>query len=199
MKKLPVALSLIAALSLSACEVRTSGQFGDQHFGNYVPGAPNGYAQNAYVPPNGSKVTIEYGTLLALQEIRPQAENNAAKTVGGALLGGAVGAGLGNAIMHGKARKNGMIIGGALGALAGGAGAQTPPQPTIINYTVNKEDGTTVVISQAIAEGEAAIRPGQRVMIQTAGNDLHVFPAPELPGKGGRKMIKYGQQHTETY
>jgi outer membrane lipoprotein SlyB len=151
------ALFVVIAATLGACTVQTSGgmQFGQPD------------AQQA--------VQIEYGKLLAAQVIRVPDQGATAATgaVTGALLGGA----LGNAIMHGKARKNGMLVGAGLGALTGASGAAAANNYKTVEYTVAKADGQNVLIDQNVPVAETPIAPGRRVMIQTSAGVVRVVPA----------------------
>jgi outer membrane lipoprotein SlyB len=165
MKKITTALTaLVAAASLAACS-------GEMHMGQ-SDHWQFGHPVNASAERN---VQIEYGKLLASQVIRMPDNGSAAAAgaVGGALIGGA----LGNAIMHGKARKNGMMAGAALGALSGASGAAEANNYKTVEYTVAKEGGPTVLIDQNVLPSEPVIVPGRRVMIQTSAGVTRVVPA----------------------
>ncbi|MDN0076344.1 glycine zipper 2TM domain-containing protein [Crenobacter sp. SG2303] len=113
---------------------------------------------------------VEFGTVVSVQNVKMEGENNELLTVGGAALGGLAGSEVG----HG----NGSIAGAIVGALAGGFGtkaiqhsAGTKPA---LEITV-KLDRTGHMIS-IVQEADIPFVAGQRVRVLTGGGNDRVSP-----------------------
>ncbi|MBI3144011.1 MAG: glycine zipper 2TM domain-containing protein [Pseudogulbenkiania sp.] len=110
--------------------------------------------------------SVEFGTVVSVQNVLMEGQNNEILTLGGAALGGLAGSNIG----HGRGAAAGTIV----GALAGGFGAQAAQRnlgtKNALEITV-KLDRSGRMIS-IVQEADIPFAAGQRVRVITgAGND----------------------------
>jgi outer membrane lipoprotein SlyB len=157
MKKTLAAFSMICAIFLSGCMTDSQNQYS---------------AFDA-----GKQIEVEFGRIVLARQIRIQGK----ETGTGVLVGGAAGAGIGNAIAHGNARGTGALIGLAAGIIGGAIAEHELQNQKGIEYTITKRNGKTITIVQTIAADDVPLRRGQRVIIQKSGHYQRVLPADDLP------------------
>ncbi|MEM6490212.1 MAG: hypothetical protein AAF677_18420, partial [Pseudomonadota bacterium] len=74
------------------------------------------------------------------------------------------------------------ILGGVLGGLIIGTVAeQVARNRTGVEYTLVLEDGRTLMLVQDVEDGEPAIPPGARVLLQYGRGFTRVIPADTVP------------------
>lgn len=125
----------------------------------------------------GKASMVNFGTVVAVREVDVQGQNTGA----GAAIGAAGGGIAGNALSGGKATAGGTLAGVVIGGVIGALAEQAAANRTAVEYTVTLETGATVTIVQDHNEGEQAIVPGDRVMVQVSGGTQRVLPANQLP------------------
>jgi len=113
---------------------------------------------------------VELGTVVSVQNVRMEGENNEFLTMGGAALGGLAGSKIGQG--------NGSIAGAVVGALAGGFGANAAQRgmgtKPALEVTV-KLDRTGRMIS-IVQDADIPLAAGQRVRVLTGGGNDRVVP-----------------------
>ncbi|MBX9345691.1 glycine zipper 2TM domain-containing protein [Chromobacterium piscinae] len=112
--------------------------------------------------------TVQLGTVLSVQNVKMEGQNNELLTLGGAALGGLAGSNIGG----GK----GQIAGGIVGALAGGFGTQAAQRAMTKNaleITVKLDSGRTISIVQ---EADIPFVANQRVKVLSGGGNDRVVP-----------------------
>lgn len=153
-----ILLALAAGLLLTAC-AKTPGQ--NQYNFKEV----------------GQSRIVEFATIVDAQPIDITGPNSGA----GALVGAGIGAGGMSYVGQGSGN-TAAVIGGALaGAVIGGLAEQAAADQQGIAYTLVTEKGRTKTVPQYLSKGDVIFKPGQRVMLQTAGSYQRVLPAEHLP------------------
>lgn len=114
--------------------------------------------------------TVEFGTVVSVQNVLMEGQNNELLTLGGAALGGLAGSNIG----HGRGAAAGTIV----GALAGGFGAQAAQRnlgtKTALEITV-KLDRSGRMIS-IVQEADIPFAVGQRVKVLSGADNDRVTP-----------------------
>lgn len=166
MKKVPVYLALVVALS--ACAHDGQSRYSEQDV--------------------GISSIVEFGTIINVREIDITGKNSGA----GALAGGALGAGVGSNVGGGNGQAVGIIGGAIVGAIAGAAAEQAMANRKGIEYTITKESGQTVTVAQNLNPEDKVLAKGERVIVQISGSYQRVLPANDLPTEMNRpKGIKF--------
>jgi outer membrane lipoprotein SlyB len=113
---------------------------------------------------------VELGTVVSVQNVKTEGENNELLTLGGAALGGLAGSKVGQG--------NGAIAGAIVGALAGGFGTSAAQRGVgtkpALEVTV-KLDRTGNMLS-IVQEADIPLAAGQRVRVLTGGGNDRVVP-----------------------
>jgi outer membrane lipoprotein SlyB len=118
---------------------------------------------------------VKFGTVLGARVVTVRSED-APSMAGGALLGGAAGALVG--------QTNGATLAGlALGGLAGFGLHRLIEHENAIEYTVALADGQTVLIAQLQGSAERVFKSGDAVMVQYGSTVNRVLSAEHLPDK----------------
>ena len=114
--------------------------------------------------------TVQLGTVVSVEAVKVEGNNNELMTIGGAAVGGLAGSSIG----QGK----GSVVGAVVGALAGGAAAQAAQKSLgskqSLEITV-KLDKTGELIS-IVQAPDIALTPGQRVRVMRGGRTDRVMP-----------------------
>ncbi|RMD02015.1 hypothetical protein EAY64_01005 [Aquitalea palustris] len=114
--------------------------------------------------------TVQLGSVVSVNNVKMEGQNNELLTLGGAALGGLAGSNIGG----GK----GAIAGGIVGALAGGFGANAAQRSmggkNALEVTV-KLDGSGRMIS-IVQDADIPLTAGQRVRVLTGGGNDRVVP-----------------------
>ncbi len=162
--RLPVLFVVVGALALTGCAQRPS--------------------QNVYrYDEVGKSVAVSFGSIVTAREVSISGKNTGA----GAVVGGAAGAIGGSRVGQGVAGPALVGIGAALvGAAVGAAIEQAASDRKGIEYVVVLESGVAMTIVQEMAEGEAVLAPGARVIVQNSGGYQRVLPAENLPTEVAR-------------
>jgi outer membrane lipoprotein SlyB len=136
--------------------------------------------QNRYAARDvGLTADIEFGTVAAVRTVEITGENSGA----GAAVGMTAGAVGGSFIGSGDGSIAGLLAGAIIGAVAGAAAEQAMQDRQGIEYVVKLDTGKAQSVVQNIAEGDAPIAVGDRVMVQQQGGYRRVLPAGELDTK----------------
>ncbi|EEG08140.1 17 kDa surface antigen [Pseudogulbenkiania ferrooxidans 2002] len=113
---------------------------------------------------------VEFGTVVSVQNVMMEGNNNELLTLGGAALGGIAGSTIG----QGRGAAAGTIV----GALAGGFGTQAAQRnlgtKNALEITV-KLDRSGRMLS-IVQEADIPFAPGQRVKVLTGGGNDRVAP-----------------------
>lgn len=151
MKKLTLALAIIAGFSLSGCS--NSDLFsGDVYTAEQAKEARS----------------ITYGTILSARPVKVQGDSaGVVGTVGGGVLGGVAGSAIGG----GTGQAIATTIGAIAGAAAGSVIEQKASQVNSLEMVIKKDDGQQIVVVQKY--DEKLTRPGTRVRI-VGGSKLNV-------------------------
>ena len=121
---------------------------------------------------------VKFGSVLDARKVTVRSEESGA-IAGGAMLGGAAGALVG--------QTNGATLAGlALGALAGAGLHRWIENENAMEYTVALADGNTVVIAQLQGADERVFGRGDAVMVQYGSTVNRVLPADHLPERVGK-------------
>ncbi|TDR82066.1 glycine zipper 2TM domain-containing protein [Paludibacterium purpuratum] len=117
--------------------------------------------------------TVQLGTVISVQRVKREGNDNGLLTLGGAALGGLAGHNLGNG-------SNANAAGAIVGALAGGFGAQAAQKSLgtkdALQITVRLDSGRLISIVQDI---DVQLVPKQRVQVLSGGGTDRVTPASE--------------------
>ncbi|MCW3479251.1 glycine zipper 2TM domain-containing protein [Neisseriaceae bacterium JH1-16] len=113
---------------------------------------------------------VELGTIVSVQNVKMEGDNNELLTLGGAALGGLAGSKVGQG--------NGAIAGAIVGALAGGFGTNAAQRGVgtkpALEVTV-KLDRTGRMLS-IVQDADIPLAAGQRVRVLTGGGNDRVVP-----------------------
>jgi outer membrane lipoprotein SlyB len=115
--------------------------------------------------------TVELGTVVSVQAVKMQGENNGLLTLGGAALGGIAGSQLGNGS---RAAGAGAIAGALLGGFGANAAQRGVGTKNALEITV-RLDRTKRMIS-IVQEADTQIVTGQRVRVLSGGGNDRVVP-----------------------
>ncbi len=134
--------------------------------------------QNVYSASEvGRTALVNFGTVITAREVNVQGQNTGA----GGLVGGAAGGIAGSQIGRGGGNAAATLGGVVVGAIAGALIEQAAANRTATEYVVTMETGATLTLVQDRTDGDAEIRPGDRVMVQLSGGKQRVLPANALP------------------
>lgn len=122
---------------------------------------------------NGANSTaiLNYGTIIGIQQF-----NQKTPTVNGTgmLAGAAAGGILGNQIGKGKGRKWATALGAVVGAGVGANVGNNQTDTTMVEFTVQEQNGNLINIAQPINNNNFYI--GQKVQISKQGQRAEVTP-----------------------
>lgn len=150
MKKLTIALALIASLGMTGC-ANTDIFSGDVYSANQSKEARS----------------ISYGTIVSSRPVKIQADNQGVVgTIGGGALGGVAGSTIGG----GSGRAVATAVGAIAGAIIGSKVEEKASQVDALELVIKKDDGNEIVVVQKAA---ASLKPGARVRI-VGGSNLNV-------------------------
>lgn len=125
----------------------------------------------------GKSSLVNFGTVISVREVAVQGQNTGA----GAMVGGAGGGIAGSQIGHGGGSAAAALGGVVVGAVIGAVAEQALANRKATEYIVTLETGATLTVVQDHNEGEQAINPGDRVIVQMSGGTQRVLPASQLP------------------
>ncbi len=126
----------------------------------YLQSVPDAHAQRA-----GQSTTIRTGTVTGMQAVDLRDGN----AIGGAVVGGAVGAALTRSSKSSRRRNRNAAIGAVMGSAA--AASQTTQGRV---YTVDTNDGTMI----QVATEQTEIRIGDCVFVEQSGGGTNIRRAP---------------------
>lgn len=150
MKKLTIALALIASLGMTGC-ANTDIFSGDVYSANQSKEARS----------------ISYGTIVSSRPVKIQADNQGVVgTIGGGALGGVAGSTIGG----GSGRAVATAVGAIAGAIIGSKVEEKASQVDALELVIKKDDGNEIVVVQ---KADASLKPGARVRI-VGGSNLNV-------------------------
>lgn len=150
MKKLTIALALIASLGVTGC-ANTDIFSGDVYSA--------GQAKEAR--------SISYGTIVSSRPVKIQADNQGViGTVGGGALGGIAGSTIGG----GSGKAVATAVGAIAGAVIGSKIEEKASQVNALELVIKKDDGNEIVVVQ---KADPTLQPGARVRI-VGGSSLNV-------------------------
>ena len=136
----------------------------------------------------GKSSVAEFATVVAVREVAVTAKNTGTGALAGGVAGGVAGNAVGN---NGYGQVVGLVGGAVVGAVAGSIAEQAISDYKALEYTVIKEDGTTVTTVQNTKPDEPVFKAGDRVLVQTSGSYQRVLPAAAMPTQMARpKGIK---------
>ncbi|QIW14923.1 hypothetical protein A4G20_00280 [Pasteurellaceae bacterium RH1A] len=151
MKKLSLALALVASLGVVGC-ANTDVYSGSVYTGNQAKEARS----------------ISYGTILSVRDVKIQADSpGVIGTVGGGVLGGIAGSGIGG----GSGQAIATAVGAIAGSVLGNTVEQKASQVSSLEMVIRKDDGKEIVVVQKKEDGFVA---GKRVRIVGSASDLNV-------------------------
>ena len=113
--------------------------------------------------------TVQLGTVVSVNNVRIEGENNPLYTLGGAALGGLAGSTIG----AGRGQAAATIVGALGGGAAANAGQKSLGTQAAYDITVKLDNGTMISIVQA---ADVPIAVGQRVRVLTGGGADRVMP-----------------------
>ena len=120
----------------------------------------------------GQAFKTRYGTILSQRPVSVRSDSTQA-VGGGAFLGGAAGAVIG--------QTNGAMLGGlVLGGLAGELAHDLIETENAIEYVIAFGDGTTMIIAQIQRGSETVLQKGTRVLVQFGAKSNRVISAEDL-------------------
>lgn len=111
--------------------------------------------------------TVSYGTVVAVENIVIQGENNAPI---GAIAGGVLGGVLGNTVGGGRGNNVATAAGAVGGMMAGNAAQNSMNRENGVRVEVRLDSGSTIINQQRGNAGQ--FRVGQRVAVGTASNGV---------------------------
>ncbi|UTM58952.1 glycine zipper 2TM domain-containing protein [Photobacterium sp. CCB-ST2H9] len=114
---------------------------------------------------------VKYGTIVQIDPVTIQGEQNVAGTIAGAAIGGLIGSTVGG----GKGSDIAAIGGGLLGGYAGNKASQSMSESNGVNLTIKLDSGDTIAIVQA-ADPNMVFRVGQKVRVNISGSTARVVP-----------------------
>lgn len=150
MKKLTIALALIASLGVTGC-ANTDVFSGDVYSADQSKEARS----------------ISYGTIVSSRPVKIQADNQGViGTIGGGALGGITGSTIGG----GTGRAVASAVGAIAGAMIGSKVEEKVSQVDALELVIKKDDGNEIVVVQ---KTDPTLKPGARVRI-VGGSNLNV-------------------------
>ncbi len=150
MKKLTIALALIASLGMTGC-ANTDVFSGDVYSADQSKEARS----------------ISYGTIVSSRPVKIQADNQGViGTIGGGALGGITGSTIGG----GTGRAVASAVGAIAGAMIGSKVEEKVSQVDALELVIKKDDGNEIVVVQ---KTDPTLKPGARVRI-VGGSNLNV-------------------------
>lgn len=151
MKKFGLAISLLLSLTLVGCANT------DIYSGNVYRGDQAKEARS-----------ISYGTIVAIREVKIQAENQGILGgLGGSVIGGIAGSTIGG----GRGQAIATAVTAIAGSVIGSAIEEKASQVTSLEMVIRKDDGQEIVVVQKKEDG---FIPGKRVRIVGSMSDLNV-------------------------
>ncbi len=106
-----------------------------------------------------TSLSVYYGTIQRIDEVTLEGTQTGAGTVGGAAMGGVLGAAVGEGAGRGIATVGGAIV----GALAGSAAEKGVTSKTGLEIEVKLDNGETLLVVQE--KGDDAFKVGDRVRV----------------------------------
>lgn len=151
MKKFGLAVSLLLSLTLVGCANT------DIYSGNVYRGDQAKEARS-----------ISYGTIVAIREVKIQAESQGILGgLGGSVIGGIAGSTIGG----GRGQAIATAVTAIAGSVIGSAIEEKASQVTSLEMVIRKDDGQEIVVVQKKEDG---FTPGKRVRIVGSMSDLNV-------------------------
>lgn len=139
--------------------------------------AVSGCARNPYGDTYGRSQAqqiqqVKYGTIIQIDPVTLEGEQNVVGTIAGAAVGGILGSKIGG----GSGSDIAAIGGGLLGGYAGSKASQNLSESNGVNLTIKLDDtGETIAIVQAV-DPNMLFRVGQKVRINVTGRTARVVP-----------------------
>lgn len=150
MKKLTIALALIASLGVTGCANT------DIFSGDVYSAAQSKEARS-----------ISYGTIVSSRPVKIQADNQGViGTVGGGALGGIAGSAIGG----GTGKAVATAVGAIAGVVIGSKVEEKASQVNALELVIKKDDGNEIVVVQ---KADPTLKAGARVRI-VGGSSLNV-------------------------
>ena len=149
MKTLPLFLSLLAALTLTACASSRSG---------------NVYSREEA----RQEMIVRTGVVESVREVMLEGTKSGVGTIGGAAIGGVAGSNVGG----GDGRIVGAIVGAVLGGLAGSAIEDSSTKKNALEITVKLDGGQSIAVVQE--RGNDDFLSGDRVRVLSGGGNTRV-------------------------
>ena len=118
---------------------------------------------------------VRIGTIINIDQVTLAAENSGAGSIGGGVLGGAIGSTMGG----GSGHLVGAAAGAVVGAIAGGAVESAATRGKALELTVQYDDGTAEAITQE--SGHDVFVVGQKVRVLINGYEKRVRPLGNVP------------------
>ena len=112
--------------------------------------------------------SISYGTIIAVREVKIQADN---KGVLGSIGGGVIGGIAGSTVGGGSGQALATAVGAIAGSMLGSTVEEKASQVTSLEVVIRKDDGKEIVVVQ---KKEPGFVPGRRVRIVGSTSDLNV-------------------------
>jgi outer membrane lipoprotein SlyB len=138
----------------------------------FLAGCANRSTTDIPLEDAGQAFQTRYGTVLSQRPVSVRSDSTQA-VGGGAFLGGAAGAVIG--------QTNGAMLGGlVLGGVAGELAHDLIETENAIEYVIAFEDGTTMIIAQIQRWHEPVLKKGTRVLVQFGAKSNRVISAEEL-------------------
>ena len=130
----------------------------------------------------GRATVVEFGTVVASRPVDIKGQNTGAGGLVGATAGGLALSNVGQGTGNLAAVLGGALVGGVLGAVA----EQAVSDRVGIEYTITLANGKTITMAQEQAQEDRVFAPGERVMVQTSGTYQRVLAADHLPNQIAR-------------
>ena len=145
----------------------------------------------------GISRSVQFGTVLNTREITLHDKASG----GGALIGGATGAGVGSAFGNGSGQGWAILAGAIIGAVAGNVVEEENSDHQGLEYVVQLQSGDVKTIAQEVNEGDIVFKAGDKVMLQycDGGDKSHkcadkqyqrLLPVKKLPPYVRKKKMQ---------
>ena len=127
------------------------------------------YSGNVYRGDQAKEArSISYGTIVAVREVKIQADNQGVLgSIGGGVIGGIAGSTVGG----GTGQAIATAVGAIAGSMLGSSIEEKASQVASLEMVIRKDDGQEIVVVQKKEEGFV---PGKRVRIVGSVTDLNV-------------------------
>ncbi|MDO6705764.1 glycine zipper 2TM domain-containing protein [Photobacterium sp. 1_MG-2023] len=114
---------------------------------------------------------VKYGTIIQIDPVSIEGEQNVVGTLAGAAIGGILGSKIGG----GSGSDIAAIGGGVLGGYAGNKASQNLSESNGVNLTIRLDSGETIAIVQK-ADPNMLFSVGQKVRVNITGRTARVVP-----------------------